>query len=84
MFIASKRSIRIYLKLREVIVKEHAHSPVQYMPISIHNSAKYKERYHYIDKIPISRKKKQWRDLIILAGFEYDDEFTIFIFQNKD
>ena len=48
-------------------------TPVQYMPISTHNSAKYKERYHYVDRIMLSRKKKQWQDYVFIAGFEYDD-----------
>lgn len=56
----------------------------QFNPISTHNPAKYTAKYHYLDKIFVSRKKKQWEDLIQIAGFEYDDEFTQLIFHSRD
>lgn len=61
------------MKLREEIIKESTFSVTQYSPISTHNPAKYTAKYHYLDKIMLSRKKKQWQDLIHMAGFEYDD-----------
>lgn len=37
-----------------------------------------------MDRVMLSRKKKQWEDSVNLSGFEYDDEFTSFIFGNQD
>ena len=69
LFTATKRSIRIFSKLREDVVRKNSIVPQQYMPISTHNSAKYKERYHYLDRVMVSRKRKEWMDLVFLAGF---------------
>jgi transposase len=84
LFTSSKRSIRIYVKLREEIVKECTFTPVQYLPISTHNSAKYQEKYHFLDGLRLSRKRRQWECLVNLAGFEYDDEFTACLFGQRD
>ena len=84
LFTATKRGIRIFIKLRDEIIRQNCFTPVQYMPISTHNSAKYQQRYHYMDRVMLSRKKKQWEDSVNLSGFEYDDEFTSFIFGNQD
>jgi transposase len=84
LFTATKRSIRIFLKLREDIIKESTFSTTKYNPISTHNAAKYVEKYHYLDKITLSRKKKQWQELINIAGFEYDDEFVQIVFNDRD
>jgi len=42
-----------------------------YLPISTHNSAKYAQRYHYLDSIIVPRK--DWGSLVNQAGFEYED-----------
>ena len=65
-------------------MKEYTFSPVQYMPISTHNSAKYRENYCFLDSVGLGRGSKQWEYLIHLAGFDYDDEFTSFVFQRRE
>lgn len=32
----------------------------------------------------VSQKKKQWQELISLAGFEYDHEFTEIVFDYRE
>lgn len=84
LFTSTKRSIRIFLKLREEIIKESTFSSTKYNPISTHNAAKYEEKYYYLDKILVSRKKKEWEELINIAGFEYDDEFALIVFDERE
>jgi hypothetical protein len=60
LFTASKRSIRIYMKLREYIIKESSFDKNKFLAISTHNPAKYAEKNHYFDKVFLSRKKKDW------------------------
>lgn len=41
LFTSGRKSMRIYLKLREAIVKTNSFEKEQFLPISIHNKAKY-------------------------------------------
>lgn len=61
----------MYLRLREEIIRSCTFSPSMYLPISTHNSAKYAQRYHYLDSIIVPRK--DWGSLVNQAGFEYED-----------
>lgn len=74
---ASRRAIRMFLRLREEVVRSCCFSPEQYLPVSTHNSAKYAQKYAYLDSIQLGRK--QWERLVNLAGFEYDDELAFLL-----
>ena len=70
LFTMGRRSIRLYLKLREELLKEGSMDKIMSMPISTHNSAKYVEKYLYLDRIAVPCGK--WGEVVNLAGFEYD------------
>ena len=48
LFIAGRKSIRLYLKLREEIIRLNTFQKGQYLPISIHNKSKYAEIKKYV------------------------------------
>ena len=82
LFTMGRRSIRLYLKLREEVLKEGGGEPIRNMPISTHNSAKYTEKYPYLDRVALPAQ--HWGELVNLAGFEYDEEFTRIAFTGNE
>jgi hypothetical protein len=78
LFTTGRKSIRLYLKLREEILKTSTFEKNQFLPISTHNKAKYVDKYTYLDSviIPVT----QWKELVNLAGYQYDEDLTRLIF----
>jgi hypothetical protein len=70
LFTTGRKSIRIYLKLRDEILKTNTFEKNRFLPISTHNQAKYAEKYIYLDAILLSTQ--QWKEIVQLSSFEYD------------
>jgi len=52
------------------------------LPISIHNKAKYDEKYVFLDSVMV--KSKGWKEIINFVGFEYNSEFLELAFSGRN
>ena len=53
LFTTGRKSIRLFLKLREEIIKTNTFERNRFLPISTHNQAKYVEKYAYLDSVQL-------------------------------
>lgn len=82
LFIAGRKSIRLYLKLREEIIRLNTFQKGQYLPISIHNKSKYAEKYVFLDSVVINAKG--WKEIVNFVGFQYDSQFLELAFSGRN